>query len=74
MTGTGVRRVFQRLGWRRLEAAARLGKNEKTIRRWQATGAPPHVARVLRDLAAGHYSPEEAATALSGDVERRSAA
>jgi ribosome-binding protein aMBF1 (putative translation factor) len=71
VTPIGVRRTLQRLGWSRLEAAAHLGKNEKTIRRWYSTGAPPHVARILSELAAGRCTVEQAAATLEGDYERR---
>jgi hypothetical protein len=71
VTGIGVYQVFKKLGWSRLEAAARLGKNEKTIRRWIGSGAPPHTARVLSHLRDGKITPERAKLMLETDFERR---
>jgi len=71
MTALGVRRLWLRLGWSRLQASAYLGLNEKTIRRWNKDGAPPHASRVLTLLAAGKISKESAAVLLSSDYERR---
>ena len=74
MTGIGVYMLFKKLGWSRLEAAAHLGVNEKTIRRWVGSGAPPHAARVLGHLAAGRIQPAQAKIMLQTDFERRPAA
>ena len=71
MTALGVRRTFLRLGWTRLQASTYLGVNEKTIRRWNKDGAPPHASRVLTLLAAGKIDKDTAAVMLSTDYERR---
>ena len=74
MTGINVWRIFRELGWSRLEAAEKLGLNEKTIRRWSSSGAPPHGARALKLLRDGKINAEQAKRLLTMDFERRPAA
>jgi DNA-binding transcriptional regulator YiaG len=50
MTGPEVLTIRQKLGLSQLELAERLGTSERTVRRWEAEGAPEVIARFLKSM------------------------
>lgn len=55
--GEDVESVLAACNYTNKKLAQLFGVNERTIYRWKAGGAPPHIAVVLDALVSGHLRP-----------------
>jgi len=74
LTPLGTKRMIEAQFGSQLQAGNLLGFSDRQVRNWCRFGAPPHVARVLRELKHGQITLRRARRILRTERRRRPSA